>query len=185
MRPGAEQRQISSSPPLPLSLSALSLLSPTHQPPTHPHPTPTNRQPCNRASCYLVVGEYNFRNRSVGRVDTSWGPFIKDVCKIFGIFDPLLPPSPHFTQPISTVCPQNLEISQPPSPLRPPMWTSFMNGPLSFSAPMPDDVGNSHSPLRNNRRSFSPFAKLSGTAIFQSMTHAVTRYRLPPPPPAP
>ena len=44
------------------------------------------------------------------------GPFTNDVRKILGFFDPLPPPCPHFTQPISTLRPQNVEISQPPPP---------------------------------------------------------------------
>ena len=42
---------------------------------------------------------------------------IRDVRKILGIFDPLPPPHLHFTQPISTLRPQNLSILEP-SPLR-------------------------------------------------------------------
>ena len=41
---------------------------------------------------------------------------MKDVRKFFRIFNPL-PLRPHFMQPISTICPQNLAILKPPSPL--------------------------------------------------------------------
>ena len=37
--------------------------------------------------------------------------------KFLGFLDPLPPPSPHFTQPISIVCPRNWAILEPPSPL--------------------------------------------------------------------
>ena len=45
--------------------------------------------------------------------------------KFWGLSTPPTPPCPHFTQPISTVCWQNLEIPQPlPSPplRRRPLW---------------------------------------------------------------
>ena len=46
------------------------------------------------------------------------GPCKYDVRIIFGFLNPAPhPPCPHFTQPISTVCPQNLTILQPFSPL--------------------------------------------------------------------
>ena len=44
------------------------------------------------------------------------GPSIYDVRKILGFFDPPSPLHPHFTQPISTVRPQNWAIPQPPPP---------------------------------------------------------------------
>ena len=55
------------------------------------------------------------------------GPYIKDIRKIFRIFNPPSPLRPHFTQPISTICPQNLAILKPPLP--PSVRTSFMYGP--------------------------------------------------------
>ena len=44
---------------------------------------------------------------------STLGPYIKDVRKFFGIFNPL-PLCQHFTQPISTICSQNLTILKPP-----------------------------------------------------------------------
>ena len=40
----------------------------------------------------------------------SKGPYLNDVRKIFGFFDPPSPLHPHFTQLISTVRPQNRAI---------------------------------------------------------------------------
>ena len=54
------------------------------------------------------------------------GPCTYDVRKILGILDPP-PPCPHFTQPISTVRPQNWPILEPPLP--PSVWTSYVHGP--------------------------------------------------------
>ena len=46
-------------------------------------------------------------------ITTGKGPCTYDVHKIFGILDPP-PPCPHFTQPISLICPQNWVILEPP-----------------------------------------------------------------------
>ena len=47
-----------------------------------------------------------------------------DVRRILGILD--FPPHPHFTQPISTVRPQNWAILEPPPPS---VRTSYVYGP--------------------------------------------------------
>ena len=44
------------------------------------------------------------------------GRYLNDVRKIFGILDPLPPLCHAFTQPISTVHPQNWAILEPPLP---------------------------------------------------------------------
>ena len=63
----------------------------------------------------------------VHEIEMVKGPCTYDVHEIFGILDPP-PPCPHFTQPISTVRPQNWPILEPPPP--PSLWTSYVHGPL-------------------------------------------------------
>ena len=55
------------------------------------------------------------------------GPSINDVTLIFHISGPPPPLLHAFTQPISTVRPENWAILEPPLP--PSSVTSFMNGP--------------------------------------------------------
>ena len=61
------------------------------------------------------------RRNSVCPTD-PWGPYMKDVRKNFGIFDPPLTLCPHITKLISTVRPQNLTI------LKPPLSAGVLNG---------------------------------------------------------
>ena len=135
MRPGAEQRQISSSSLVPLpSFLPSSLLSPTHQPP----PTPTDHATTtSTASCCCPCG----LSDSIRWAGGSRGKTIL----------------------LSLRCRNTHETS---SPVGCEIRISLRKRP---SIPL--------------SLALFPFAKLSGTAIFQSMTHtAAPCYRLPPAP---
>ena len=80
-----------------------------------------------------------------------------DVRKVLGFLDPQHSHCPCFTQPISTVCTQNLEISQPSSPS---VRTSYVNIPQSPAAML----HKQEFPLRIGIKSL-PAAKRQGRLV--------------------